>query len=184
MAIPQWTEGFSGQSCNGICRGGTFSYGFHESQAWERVPTGGSFKDFSLSSDGDTILLYCMNADGHPHFLNGYTFAEGGWAEPGLSADEYGTARSALPEALETQGSVALPHFNNYVFAADPRGKTRADLLTVFANASNYMGRNDQRWDIPVLNQQTSGALSRTASLSALCTAAFAGFAVIGAQLL
>ena len=45
-----------------------------------------------------------------------------GWVDPGLSADQYDTAHSALPESLTSVGAVSLPHYENYQYIGPVEG--------------------------------------------------------------
>lgn len=108
------------------------------SENWEEVSA-----PFSLSTDGDQILVYCLDADDVPNFLWGYSY-NGPWSDPFLPDDQYEEGMSALPKSLELIGSVALTHFDNCVYnnTLDDRKTT---LQQLFMDPDQYLCLNDQR---------------------------------------
>jgi hypothetical protein len=135
---------------------------------------------FDLSISGDTILTYCISADGNPIFLHGLSYVDGGWANESLTAEEYGLERSAVPIELVQfgYGSVELPYLQNFVYNGTSQGVEKKDLLLLFAQAGNYMGSNTIRYQMPQLEgSSTSGAASvrmakRTGAMAAVASAA------------
>ncbi|CAB9498812.1 Endonuclease I [Seminavis robusta] len=101
---------------------------------------------FSLSTTfGDNVFLYCIDADGKMRFLAGFSNS-GIWSSPGLSAEEYGEALTALPEQLD-QGSIVLPHLENYFYNGSRNEATallRADML----NPASWVGDNEGRYGV------------------------------------
>jgi hypothetical protein len=138
---------------------------------------------FDLGISGDTILTYCLSADGNPIFLHGLSYADGGWVNASLAADEYGLEKSSVPfELLQFgYGSVELPYFQNNVYNGTSQGLVKRELLTEFANASNYMGSNDIRYEIPQLDGPagTSGGARAVYRLASTAIAAAAAAVVV-----
>jgi len=131
----------------GIKAGTSFGYGegIKFTQNWN---VEAESEDFDISDDGDQLFVYCMNADGYPHFITGFNFAGEDWVARGMPELEYGTNRSALPERLEeTSTSVSLPHKDNWIYIG-PRDGFKTDLLKQFSNSSNYQGFDDVRINI------------------------------------
>lgn len=149
------------QIYNGLAPGSLYAYGF----ATDNVVWTSEGGNFTLDSDaGDTILTYCIDADGDPHFIQGFSFAAGGWAEPGLPAEQYGASRSSLPDALKDQGAVEVPFLKNYIY----NGTTAANLETLlveYADPSNYVGSNETRWDIAALGEPDDKPSGAAASM-------------------
>jgi hypothetical protein len=140
--------------------------------------------NFDLGISGDTILTYCINADGTPIFIHGMSYAQNGWANESLSADEYGLEQSALPVELQQfgYGSVQLPYHQNNVYNGSSQGLEKKDLLVLFAQLGNYMGSNEIRYQMPQLEgESTSGAGSspRTALATLLASAFFVAAALV-----
>jgi len=72
-------------------------------------------------------------------------------AEPGLSEEKYGTERSALPDQLAVNGSIALPYYQNYIYNT-AEGTRKDELILEYKNVSNYEGSNDMRFDLTGLD--------------------------------
>jgi len=153
-----------------------FAYGFEVTNVDWVADDSGATGTFDLGQAGDSILVYCIDADSNPRFIMGFSFAPGGWADPGLSADEYGPERSALPDDLKEHGNVAVPYFQNNIYNGTTSAQ-KADLLDLFADPTNYDGSNTIRYDIEQLN--TSGGLSVGFGFSALAGAVAATAAAL-----
>jgi hypothetical protein len=139
---------------------------------------------FDLGISGDTLLTYCLSADGNPIFLHGLSYADGGWANASLTADEYGLERSAVPAELVQfgYGSVELPYVQNNVYNGTSQGLVKRELLTEFANATNYMGSNEIRYEIPQLDgpATSSGGMPSASRITVAVVAAATAMAVAG----
>lgn len=157
--VPKSSIGGDNATYSGWAPGSIFSYGFKADKGQFRAYGSG---DFNLNEDGngDTILTYCLNADGLPHFLNGFSFA-GNWSKAGLTADQYGQSKSALPSALAEQGNVALPVLKNY-FYIGPTEEFKADLIVAYGDPNNYNGSNTIRATIPSLDSAACRTLLST----------------------
>jgi hypothetical protein len=134
----------------GLGVGALFSYGFNVSDdRWKQVDPQSPFQ---LNVAGDTILVYCMQSDGSPHFLSGFSYAPTGWMAAGLTADAYGGTGSSLPSELSVNGSVAVKYFPNNVFnGASSSSTTQDQLLKSYQDPSNYVGANNMRYQLPAL---------------------------------
>lgn len=130
---------------------------------------------FDLGISGDTILTYCMSADGIPTFIHGLSYAKEGWANATLSADAYGLERSSLPAELSQfgYGSVQVPYHQNLVYNGTSQGLEKQDLLQEFAKPSNYAGSNVVRYEMPQLDgpDDTSAAAAAGSSSRAIAVA-------------
>ena len=154
--VPKTSIGGDNATYSGWAPGSIFSYGFKADEGQFRTYGSGTF-NLNKDGKGDTLLTYCLNADGLPHFLNGFSFA-GNWSKAGLTADQYGTAKSALPSALAEQGNVALPVLKNY-FYVGPTEEFKADLIVAYGDPNNYNGSNTVRATIPALDSGASRTL-------------------------
>lgn len=105
----------------GILAGTIFGFGEPSPfwQNWTEFDDGGDFL-FDIQTAGDNLFLYCLDADNLPNIINGWTNSEA-WLEPGLTVDEYGSNASAVPEQLLNDGSVALRHADNCIYAGPSR---------------------------------------------------------------
>ena len=93
---------------------------------------------FDLSStQPDSLLIYCYNADGIPHFLQALTYSDTGFSEAGLATYEF--SETSIPDDLMSAGSIALPFQSNYLYSG-PREGNRDELLAAFADPANYAG--------------------------------------------
>ena len=155
--MPESSIGGDNATYSGWAPGSIFSYGFAADEGDFRKYGSGNF---NLNNDGkgDTILTYCLNADGLPHFLSAFSFA-GDFAKAGLSASDYGQAKSALPSQLAEFGNVALPVFKNYYYMG-PTEAFKNELVVAYGNASNYNGTDTVRATIPILD--SAAAVSTT----------------------
>jgi hypothetical protein len=153
--VPKSTIGGDNATYGGWAPGSLISTGWSNSDKFRHYGSG----QFNLNSDqkGDTILTYCLNADGLPHFLHGFSFA-GNWSDAGLNATAYGLSGSALPLPLADQGSVALPLFKNYYYTGVTEA-FKSVLVKDYANASNYNGSNTIRATIPLLESSAVSML-------------------------
>ena len=143
---------FTVQNDDGLAGGSVFGYG-------EGVPFANDWQvhdgNFSLSTDGDKLFLYCEAATGDPHHLMALSY-NGPYQVPGRSF--YGVGESALPQELRDLGTILLPpNFNNYVY----EGPTEADdavLKAAIVNPDSWTGRNDGRFR---LGEAGDAAVSR-----------------------
>lgn len=119
--------------------------------------------EFDLSIGGDSILIYCMNADGEPHFITAFTYANGGFAEPGQDEDTYSFDRTSLPDDFVEYGFVAVPFLQNYRYVGPSSNPRKNESLIEYARAENYEGSNEQRTTMKELEGDTSGATLRMA---------------------
>jgi hypothetical protein len=128
----------------GIGPGDVFAYGVSlktDKGSWTDVSgvNGSASVPLLLGTQtGDSILLYCMNADNEPHFITGVVYNSGSsWSEAGLA--QYGFNESSLPDQLKDakEGHVALPLNANYLYTGMQSGK-RSDLVVAFSSPNNY----------------------------------------------
>jgi len=155
-----------------------FGYGFEFNRVnWTDA---GDWKDsFDLGLGGDTILTYCLASNGSPHFIHGFSYTNGSWAEPGLAMEDYGTEHSALPEALAVNGSIALPYFQNYLFNGTTDFSSRKDdLIELFKSKKNYQGSNDMRFNVDELNEFSGSRGSVTIFASSVIVQSLAAVSI------
>eukprot|EP00518_Triparma_eleuthera_P015774 CAMPEP_0197562116 /NCGR_PEP_ID=MMETSP1320-20131121/26344_1 /TAXON_ID=91990 /ORGANISM="Bolidomonas sp., Strain RCC2347" /LENGTH=637 /DNA_ID=CAMNT_0043123815 /DNA_START=45 /DNA_END=1958 /DNA_ORIENTATION=+ len=157
--LNEGTESFTVPE-GGIQRGTTFGFkvGAYGSSWMEDNPD----RSFALSTQGDTILVYCFNADADGHintndwssvnFLSGLSTGVGGWA-PRESMDDssdydFGTSHSAVPTELEGFAAPALPRKKNYGLSLKVKSCkaqtscTREEVLSTFMNLDSWEGSN------------------------------------------
>jgi hypothetical protein len=97
-------------------------------------------KMFDLRTvDADSMLIYCMDADGKEIFLSAVTYNNDGFAEPRQTT--YRPGETAKPENLAETGSLTLPFAPNYLYTG-PLDGTRTLLLEALADPSNFEGSN------------------------------------------
>jgi hypothetical protein len=157
-----------------------FGFGFgKDSVGWSNDTA------FDLGISGDTILTYCINADGTPIFLHGMSYAKDGWANDSLTSDEYGLERSALPVELQQfgYGSVQLPYHQNNVYNGTSQGLEKQELLVLFAQLNNYMGSNEIRYEMPQLEGDDATSGGPPSSRNALTVKLVAAAALAAAAL-
>lgn len=87
--------------------------------------------------DADSILIYCLDADGKEIFLSAVTYHNDGFAEPRQAA--YRPGETSLPENLAEKGSLALAFAPNYLYTGPLEG-ARTTLLEALADPSNFKG--------------------------------------------
>lgn len=166
FTVPETSIGVNGKIFKGIGVGSLFSYGFGEDddKQWALVEENSVF---NLNVGGDTVLVYCLNADGSPHFLSGFSYAPDGWLEPGLTAEEYGGIDSSLPDELSVNGSVAVPYFQNYMYAGESSSiTTKEELVQAFGNPSNYEGQNEIPYLMPTVTSEAWSLSTKQLTLS------------------
>jgi hypothetical protein len=119
----------------GIDAGKMFAYGVNlttDKGMWQVVDN----STFALHPDGDNILVYCINADGEPHFINAVSYS-GGFVAAGL--ESYNISESALPSRLSALGSVSFEGHPNWLYKGVQEAD-RAELIPAFSNATNWKG--------------------------------------------
>jgi len=162
----------------GLSLGQSFGFGPDSpyEDNWEPVGDG----NFELSTEGDQIFIYCLDADNVPNFLWGFSYG-GPWKDAGLDPSEYGETSSALPATLEFLGNTALPHRDNCVFQNQVSGrKTR--LQSEFMDPTLFQCDDDSRIEIDK-GQLREPSASIRAALSTLTTGAMALAGVVAALL-
>ena len=122
---------------------------------------------FALHPDGDTLLLYCINADDEIHFISGLSYS-GPWAP--IDQNDYGTDQSALPDRLNPLGSVAVQGYANWVYNGT-QVANRDVLIPSFSDSSNWVGSD--------LRYQFSSAQGSTAVLGILVSLAVSFVSVL-----
>ena len=121
----------------GIKAGRVFGYGVEfpdDKGTWEVVDD----STFDLSStQGDSLLIYCYNADGVPQFLQALIYTETGFSQAGLPTYEF--TETSIPDDLTTTGVITLPFQSNYLYVG-PKEGNKEELLAAFADPANYAG--------------------------------------------
>lgn len=123
----------------GITAGNVFGYGVQfpkDTGTWEIVDQ--SFFDLSTTQP-DNIFVYCLNADGQPHFLQALTTNSDGFQEAGLAKYEY--SETSLPAGLSESGSLVLPFAPSYLYEGIREGD-KAELIAAFEDPANYKASN------------------------------------------
>ena len=85
--------------------------------------------------------MYCYLGDSTVNPLVGFS-NNNAWAPSGLSPDEYGSEKSALPAQLEQVGAVILPHLDNYRYEGPQVGE-KADLQKYMMDPYNWKGNDE-----------------------------------------
>ena len=106
---------------------------------WENVGD----SDFHMNAEGDNLMLYCINADDEPHFINAISYA-GPWVEAGK--ESYDITESALPERLAGVGNVVLKGHPNWLYNGTQSGN-RDILVPSFGDSANWKG-SDLRYQL------------------------------------
>lgn len=120
--------------------GYVFGYGFDfgENEKWNRYEG-----NFNIGVEGDSVILYCLLGDGAVNPLVAYSNSNE-WMEPNLTASEYGSTGSALPEELSDVGSIVLPHLDNYQFKDGEKLRANKTTLQTFMMDPNNWGGSDK----------------------------------------
>lgn len=105
--------------------------------------------DFSLSTSGDTVLLYCFTSNNELTHISGFS-NRGDWQPPGLDEAAYGSRTSALPAGLGSIGSVALAHADNYKYNGTKSG-TKEEIQTSLTKSEFWTGSNTEHFDPPTV---------------------------------
>lgn len=134
-------------------------------------------KPFELSTDGDQFFIYCLDADNVPNFLWGYSYNDA-WEPAGLSDEEYGEGKSALPPAIENLGNLVLPHMDNCVYEGALAGR-KTELQKNFMDPLQFTCLNDLRIELDTGEQRSS-----TRALSIVMTGAMALAAAVAAWMI
>ncbi|GMH84549.1 hypothetical protein TrVE_jg1459 [Triparma verrucosa] len=150
----------------GILRGETF--GFAVGQWTNRWATESG--SFSLSTQGDSVLVYCFGADANGQvsknanleFLGGLSTASDGWAAREVFDDssdyDYGSTHSAVPVSLENFAAPALPKKKNYGFllnpglCKNPPRCTREEILSQYMELGNWEGSDFDGYDTSLVD--------------------------------
>ena len=124
----------------GIKAGTPFGYG-------PNVPMGDKWEVvqgvFALSTLGEQIFLYCLDANGSPQPMTALSY-NGPFQPSGLS--HYLFNESALPKNLETLGRVILPYMHNYYYNGPPKGTT-AETQQWIQDPKYWKGSDTVRFD-------------------------------------
>jgi endonuclease I len=163
----------------GVEAGTIFGYGGNLTfrDQWQTV--GGRF---SLAETGDAVILY-SEVDGNVQHLSALSYSGvGNWTAPGLSADQYGTADSALPESLKSVGAVSLPRLKSFAYMGPVEGNT-SFLQGSIQNISNWKGSDTNRAEAPmqdfrVEQPPTPNSLGRRNGFRMAVTITLAGYSV------
>eukprot|EP00526_Cylindrotheca_closterium_P006820 CAMPEP_0113637648 /NCGR_PEP_ID=MMETSP0017_2-20120614/19713_1 /TAXON_ID=2856 /ORGANISM="Cylindrotheca closterium" /LENGTH=752 /DNA_ID=CAMNT_0000548699 /DNA_START=205 /DNA_END=2463 /DNA_ORIENTATION=+ /assembly_acc=CAM_ASM_000147 len=86
----------------------------------------------SLSTQGDSLIVYCQPSEGKYNFLGAAT-TNNVW-DPNQSDSN----NSGLPAGLEST-SIALPHFDNYIYIGPSEGK-KSDIVEAIAKEEHWSG--------------------------------------------
>jgi hypothetical protein len=128
-------------SDEGLKAGTAFGYGEGMVMSELFEPVQGSF---SLSTSGEQIHLYCLEANGDPRPLYAFSY-NGDWAAPELPS--YNFDQSALPQNLEGLGNVVLESMSNYVYDG-PTDGSNEDLKLQVTNPVNWLGSSTDRFQL------------------------------------
>ncbi|CAJ1962302.1 unnamed protein product [Cylindrotheca closterium] len=86
----------------------------------------------ALSTQGDSVIVYCQPSEGKYNFLGAAT-TNNVW-----DATQSDSNNSGLPAGLEN-ASIALPHFDNYIYIGPADGK-KSDIVAAIANEEYWSG--------------------------------------------
>ncbi len=115
---------------NGFSKGTIFGYG--ESN----LDFAGEWTSSSLalSTEGDSIIVYCQKVDSTYNFLGALTY-DGSWV-----SSDFDSNKSALPATLKNVNT-ALDHQDNYKYVGPIKG-SKDDLIVAIGDSSNWIGSN------------------------------------------
>ena len=115
---------------------------------------------------GDSVFLYCLLGDSTVNPLVGYS-NNNAWAPAGLTVEEYGSEKSALPDQLRDVGSIILPHLDNYRYEGPGAGE-KQDLQNYMMDPNNWRG-NDEGLGDQGGSGVVVGELRALATFAVLC---------------
>jgi hypothetical protein len=107
--------------------------------SWEEIAS-----PFSLSTDGDNLFVYCLDADDVPNFLWGFSY-NGPWLDANLGDADYGEGFSALPRSLNFLGSTALTHNDNCAYNGTLTGR-KTELQQRFMDPEEWFCQDSPRF--------------------------------------
>jgi hypothetical protein len=123
---------------DGVKAGTVFGYGVKFPLQEGEWADSEELKKFDLrTTSADSMLVYCINADGKENFLSALTYNDNGFAEPQQTSYEPG--ETSVPENLAETGSLALAFAPNYLYTG-PLNGTRATLLEALGDPVNFEG--------------------------------------------
>jgi len=127
----------------GIPAGKDFGFGFDfgANEKWLREEG-----TFNIGITGDSVFLYCYLGDSSINPLVGWSNNDA-WAPAGLTVEEYGSEKSALPDQLKEIGSIVLPHIDNYRYEGPEVGEKETlqkDMMNPAYWKGNDEGLGDQ----------------------------------------
>lgn len=132
-------EGVAKLTTNKVMTAGTiFGYGGGDNSLLYSGSWSGAV---SLSTRGDNVMIYCMLDDQTVRHISAFSFGGDGWMPAGL--EDYDSDASALPDDT---ASIALPHFDNYVYRGVLEGG-KDEILESLMDPRNWEGSNTDRFD-------------------------------------
>ncbi|KAL3910356.1 MAG: hypothetical protein SGILL_007724 [Bacillariaceae sp.] len=129
---------------------------------------------FALAAAGDTVIVWystgASTAEGDSSafgYLSALSF-NGDWQSPNLSAEEYGTSGSAIPDCIE-DFAPALPHLDNYWYSG-PTAGSRSELQSWLSDERYWEGSNSLDSSSFSISTSTSTATAFEVTDAATCT--------------
>lgn len=123
----------------GIAQGTVFGYGLPDEILYGDQWMSNTDAGFSLSAEGDTVLVYWTDDSNEIHHLGALSFS-GAWTTTSAEGDN--TASSALPTEL-TDFSTTLTHADNVAYTGSMVG-TKAALQAALRDPSNWSSSNTE----------------------------------------
>jgi hypothetical protein len=121
---------------------------------------------FELSTGGDIIHVYCLEASGAPKPLLAFNY---GGIFTAAELNSYGLQESALPDNLGESGVVELPHFDNYFYDGPSDNLSDDEIKMSVRDSINWVGSNSERFGLT--NAQSGGVMLSSRSCFALAAA-------------
>lgn len=196
-----------------VSKGGSLGYGQNPEDVpfatdWLNVEDDNLKGQFALADTGDSIIVYCEmmtntatngTDSSNINHLSALSYTTGGFTDPGLTPEDYGTRNTALPAPLQDVGSLALRHLDNYNYKGQTTG-TKEEIQGWLADGeNNWIGTYNPDTGAPPIqsftildesaaaqgnNNAGGSTTSSTSSASTIFTTSMMMMMILGAALI